>query len=318
MNEKIDKLINNILIGDSKEKLKEIPDNSIQLVITSPPYWNAVEYENKEFIGSDSYEKYIEDLSMIWKECERILKPNGKLCINTPILPIPKKLYNKQYTRHIKNINNDIEYSILNNTNLNRYDTYIWEKPGTGLMFGSYPYPGNLYSINKIEYINIFVKEGKPEKKPKELKEKYKITKEEWVDLTNQIWKIHPEIKKRRIHPAPFPELLPARLIKMFSYGRCKKCNYQGDIILDPFVGTGTTLIAAKKLNRNFIGIELSKKYYNIIIEEVKNTKVDLNYNIIINKNNKSSTNKKTLSKQELEKKYKKKKNFYTKEKKKN
>jgi len=274
MESKINNLINKILIGDSKKLIKQIPDNSIHLIITSPPYWNAVTYEDERFIGNSSYEKYIEDLLIVWKECERILVPNGKLCIISPIMPIPKNIINNQHTRHLKNINNDIEYSILSNTNLHRYDLYIWQKQTSKLMFGSYPYPPNIYAQNTIEFINIFVKDGKPLKRDKILKEKYKLSQEEWRDLTQQVWFIYPkDIKRKKGHPAPFPEKLVARLIKMFSYGKCEECNYLGDIILDPFAGIGSTLKVANIMQRRWIGIELSKEYANISLQEINSFK---------------------------------------------
>ena len=277
MKKNINELTNNILIGDSKESIKKIPDNSIHLIIKSPPYWNAVTYENEEFIGNSSYEKYIDDLLIIWKECERVLVPNGKLCIVSPIMPIPKNIINNQHTRHLKNINNDIELSILSNTNFKRYDLYIWQKQNSKLIFGSYPYPPNLYAQNTIEFINIFVKDGKPLKREKILKEKYKLSQKEWIDLTQQIWFIYPkDTKRKKGNPSPFPEKLVARLIKMFSYGKCQECNYHGDIILDPFSGIGTTLKIANFMQKKWIGLELSKKYVNISLKEIKS----------INKNN--------------------------------
>ncbi|NPB04020.1 MAG: site-specific DNA-methyltransferase, partial [Thermotogae bacterium] len=199
-------MLNSILIGDAREEIKKIPDGSVDLIITSPPYWNAVKCDEPNFIGSSSYEEYIQDLLKVWKECERVLVPNGKLCIVTPIMPIPKKLINTQYTRHIKNINNDIEFSILKETGLLRYGLFIWQKQTSKLIFGSYPYPGNLYEQNTIEFINVFVKDGKPKKRPKEVKEKNRLSLDEWRDLTQQVWFIYPEDVKRKLHPAPFPE----------------------------------------------------------------------------------------------------------------
>ena len=272
---KIEELTNKILVGDSRDLIKLIPDNSIHLIVTSPPYWNAVTYEDKRFIGNSSYEKYIEDLLTVWRECERILVPNGKLCIVSPIMPVPKKIIKSQHTRHIKNINADIESSILKETNLKRYDMYIWQKQTSKLMFGSYPYPGNLYAQNTIEFINIFVKDGKPPKREKILKEEYKISQEEWRDLTQQVWFIYPkDIKRKKGHPAPFPEKLVARLIRMFTFGGCEKCNYPGDIVFDPFAGIGTTLKVAKQMNRRWIGIELSETYASIAREEIEKTPI--------------------------------------------
>jgi len=249
-------LINKVHKADSINFLKKINDETIDLIVTSPPYWNAVEYEkNKNF----TYEKYLKFLLDVWTECERILKPNSKLVINTPILPIPQDII-KQDTRHIKNINNDIEKTILENLNLNLFSLYIWQKQTSKLMFGSYPYPGNLLENNTIEFINVYSKKGKSKKKPDYVKEVNKIKQKEWTDLIQQVWFMYPQdVKRLKNHPAPFPEKLPARLIKMFTYGATR--SFEGDIVLDPFVGTGTTCVVAKKMKRRFIGIDNEHSY---------------------------------------------------------
>jgi DNA modification methylase len=264
--------------GDSISLMKEIPDLSVHLIITSPPYWSAVEYQNKNYIGNGSYEKYIKDLSKIWKECERVLKPNGKLCINSPIMPIPKKIINNHHIRHVKNINNDIEFSIIQKTNLQRFSLFIWQKQTSKLMFGSYPYPGNILEQNTIEFINVFVKEGKPEKREKKHKDLYKLTQKDWIDLTRQIWFMYPEdIFRIKNHPAPFPEKLPARLIKLYTLGSYN--DYPGDIILDPFCGLGTVPYVAKIMNRRFIGFDISEEYINYAKERITNSKqTEINY----------------------------------------
>ena len=265
-------MLNSILIGDARKEIKKIPDSSVDLIVTSPPYWNAVKCNEPNFIGNSSYEEYIKELLAVWKECERVLVPNGKLCIVTPIMPIPKKLINTQYTRHIKNINNDIEFSILKETGLLRYGLFIWQKQTSKLIFGSYPYPGNLYEQNTIEFINVFVKDGKPKKRPKEVKEKNRLSLDEWRDLTQQVWFIYPEDVKRKLHPAPFPEKLAARLIRLYTFGECPEEGYEGDVVLDPFAGVGTTLIAAKKMGRRFLGIELIPEYAKIASERLERT----------------------------------------------
>jgi len=290
--------------GDARESIKKIPNNSIHLIVTSPPYWNTVNYDSN-FIGSSSYENYIEDLLNVWKECERVLKPSGKLCIVTPILPIPKKIINNQNTRHIKNINNDIEYTMLTHTNLKRFSLYIWQKQTSKLMFGSYPYPGNLLEQNTVEFINVFIKDGKPEKRDKKLKEYYKLTQKEWLDLTQQVWFIYPEdVSRSKGHPAPFPEKLPARLIRLYTFGAYS--DYPGDIVLDPFCGSGTTAVAAKIMKRRYIGFDISEEYIKYAkkrIEEIKKT--EFNYfvgkakyptkqeieEMFINKNQKNNNN---------------------------
>jgi DNA modification methylase len=281
--------LNKLHIGDAKKILKNIDDDTIDLIITSPPYWNAVEYEkNKTF----TYENYIKFLLEVWTECERILKPNGKLAINTPILPIPQNII-QQDTRHIKNINNDIEKSILENLNLRLYSLYIWQKQTSKLMFGSYPYPGNLLENNTIEFINIYVKKGKAEKRPQYIKDTNKIKQREWTDLIQQIWYIYPQdVKRIKNHPAPYPEKLPARLIKIFTYGATK--NFKGDIVLDPFVGTGTTCVVAKKMRRQFIGIDNVSSYIQYAKGRLFKAKDGENVNFLIG-------NTKKLSKDELD-----------------
>ena len=239
---------------DCLKVLPIIPDKSIDLIITSPPYFNAKDYENKKQIGlrTKTYDGYIKSMVSIWKECFRILKPNGKLCINTPILPMPKDVINTHYNRDFLNINNDIEQTILSETGFYRYGLIIWDKGSTDqLMMGSYPYPPNFYQLNTIEFINIFVKDGKPEKITDAVKNKSILEKSEWREYISSIWKISPE--KKRDHPAPFPKQIPLRLIKLFSF--------HGDTVVDPFMGSGTTAVAANQLGRDFIGYEINSKY---------------------------------------------------------
>lgn len=253
----------NIIHQKSCQKMSEVESDSLRLIVTSPPYFNAKDYENPGQIGlsSKSYKQYIQSMLPVWKECFRALKPNGKLCINTPILPMEKAVMNTHHNRDYQNINNDIEASILDGTDLFRYNLVIWDKGSTDqLMMGSYPYPPNFYGLNTIEFINIFVKDGAPEKISKERKEKSKLNKADWREYISSIWRFPPE--KDRSHPAPFPEEMPHRLIRMFSF--------VDDIILDPFMGSGTTAVAAKKLGRNYLGYELNEKFIRMAEERLK------------------------------------------------
>lgn len=140
-------------------------------------------------------------------------------------------------------------------------------------MFGSYPYPRNFYTQNTTEFITIYVKDGKPKTIPKEIKEKSILTQEEWVSFTKQIWDI-PIPSRNDIafgkHSAIMPKEIPYRLIKLYS------CV--GDIVLDPFAGSGTTLCVAKDLGRNYIGYELYENYKYLIDEKL--SKADLNEQI--------------------------------------
>jgi len=267
-------IVNKIICSDSKLALQILPENSVHCIITSPPYWNVVDYGFDGQLGQCSYEQYLSQLLEVWRECERVLLPNGKLCIITPIMPISKKVITEQHTRHLKNLNNDIEAVILNNLNLKRYSLYIWQKQTTEKMFGSYPYPPNIYEQNTVEFINVLVKDGKPRQIEQEIKDASKLNEKEWMDLTRQIWPLYPEDVKRVNHPAPFPVSLPNRLIAMYTFARCRneKVSYEGDIVLDPFCGAGATCVAAKNLGRNYIGIDLSPEFCVFAGENIRKT----------------------------------------------
>lgn len=272
---------NSIVCGDARLVMRHIPAESVHLIVTSPPYWNLADYEHEGQIGHSSYSDYLAALLEVWCECERVLVSNGKLCINTPIVPVPKSENGEQHTRELKNLNNDIEATILASTSLARFSLYIWQKQTTEKMFGSYPYPPNIYENNTIEFINVFVKPGKPRRIPIEVKEANRLTQKEWIDLTRQVWWIYPEdVSRVRLHPAPFPELLPLRLIKMYTFGSVPDVGFEGDIVLDPFSGTGTTAVAAKILGRRYIAIDISPKYTDFATRRVQatteNRKVDV------------------------------------------
>jgi site-specific DNA-methyltransferase (cytosine-N4-specific) len=211
----------------------------------------------------------------IWKEAERVLKPNGKLCINVPLLPMLKKEYTTHYNRHIFDLQSEIQNSILKNTNLFLMDLYIWNRTNSSksLMFGSYPYPRNFYAQNTTEFIAVYVKDGLPINNVTiENKEASKLTKEEWVLYTKQIWDI-PIPNKGDIafgvHSAIMPEEIVRRCVKLFSY--------VGDTVLDPFTGSGTTLKVAKELKRNYIGYELYENYKKIIEQKLDSTSFERN-----------------------------------------
>ncbi len=197
----------------SSANMHEVPDNSVDLIITSPPYFNIKDYtkngtqdlqhsaQHVEDLGAlEKYEDYLSGLLKVWLECHRALKPNGKLCINVPLMPMLKKVLNTHYNRHIFDLHADIQHSILHDLNnmlknkpkMFLLDVYIWKRanPTKRLMFGSYPYPRNFYAQNTIEFIGVFVKDGKPKQPTEEQKEQSQLTQEEWVEFTKQIWEI--------------------------------------------------------------------------------------------------------------------------------
>ncbi len=264
---RLDDFVDRLLVGHAAQVMADLPAGSIDLVITSPPYWTAVEYADGKASWT-SYEDYLVDLQTVWAQCARVLRPNGKLCINAPVMPIPQVVI-RQQTRHLKNIAFDIEHGLLKDTDLERYALFVWQKQTSKMMFGSYPYPGNLIENNTIEFINVYVKPGKPPKFPREAKEANALSRAEWLDLTQQVWFMYPEdVKRGGSHPAPFPQKLPGRLIRLYSYGAAK--DFPGEIVLDPFAGTGTTCAVAKSMGRRFIGIDINKAYVEIARRKVR------------------------------------------------
>ena len=166
-----------------------------------------------------SYQDYLDRMQAVWTQCARVLRPNGKLCINAPLMPVPKTMI-WQHTRHLKNIAFDMEQRILGETDMQRYALFIWQKQTSKMMFGSYPHPGNIIENNTIEFINVYVKPGKPPRFARDVKGANTLTRVEWLDLTQQVWFMYPEdVKRAGEHPAPFPEKLPARLMRLYSYG---------------------------------------------------------------------------------------------------
>lgn len=274
---------NSIVCGDSRETLQEIPDGSVRLIVTSPPYWDLVDYGVPNQIGQTGYQEYLDDMALVWTECERVLAPNGKLCVNTPIIPVPKARTPNRHTRELKNLNNDIEQSILGCTTLTRFSLYIWQKQTTEKMFGSYPFPPNIYENNTIEFINVFVKAGAPPKFPAGVKDANRLGKDEWMDLTRQVWWMYPEdVARNGVHTAPFPELLPARLIRMYTFGGVAESDFPGDVVLDPFGGTGTTAVVAKILGRRYISVDISPVFTEIARNRVADAVENRRYDIML------------------------------------
>lgn len=249
--------------------MSEIQSSTVNLIITSPPYWTLKDYENGDQIGlgSSSYEYYINELNKVWKECVRVLTPDGKICINImPFLLTGKAARFKR--RETRLVLGDIEKFMDNTKKMYQFGLYIWDKRKIARFssFGSYPFPPNIFSTYPYEWITVFSKKGKREKVSKEIKEKSKITTKEWQDWAiNSIWEMQPASAKREKHPAPFPDELPRRLIKLYSF--------YGDTVLDPFLGTGTTVKVALELGRKAIGYELNNEYETLIKDKVSKFK---------------------------------------------
>jgi len=243
--------------------MKEIKDKSVSLIITSPPYFDLKDYNgkklNKKQIGSPkSYEEYMNMLNKVWKECIRVLIPDGKLCIN--IMPIFLSGHETKFERRVtKLVISDLEKFIDSTKEMFTHALFIWDKRKIVRFssFGSYPYPPNIFSTFPYEWIIVFSKKGKRPKFSATAKRKSKLTTKEWQDwAVNSIWEMSPAKASSLGHPAPFPEELPRRLIKLFSF--------HGETVLDPFIGTGTTAKVAEELGRKAIGYEINPEYVKI------------------------------------------------------
>ena len=275
--------VDRIVRGDALERLRELPDECVALAVTSPPYWNVVDYGVEGQIGQTPYDEYIDDLVEVWRETRRVLIPNGKLAIVTPVMPIPKAEIDDQHTRHLKNIAADIEMSILARVpGLHRFSLFVWKKQTTTKMFGSYPFPPNIYEDNTIEFINVYVKDGAPPRISKAAKEPSRLSQAEWVDLSKQIWPIYPQdVKRAGGHPAPFPTVLPQRLIMMYTFRANPEAGFAGDIVLDMFNGSGATTLAAKATGRRWIGIDLHADYCEYAERRLREERVGA-HNVIL------------------------------------
>lgn len=257
-----------IINGDSRQ-MDELQDKSVHLSITSPPYWQLKDYGAKEQIGyHECYESYINNLNLVWKECHRTLDNGCRLCINIGD-QFARSVYYGRYK--VIPIRTEI-IKFCESIGFDYMGAIIWQKvtttntTGGASIMGSFPFPRN--GILKIDYefILIFKKLGKPTKPNKELKEQSRLTQEEWNEYFSGHWNFGGAKQDR--HIAVFPEELPRRLIKMFSF--------VGDTVLDPFLGSGTTSLAAKNLGRNSVGYEINSEFTTIIKEKLKVNQSDI------------------------------------------
>jgi len=241
--------------------MSALKNESVDLIITSPPYWTLKDYDNDNQIWtwSNSYEHYISELNMVRKECVRVLKPDGKICIN--IMPFLLSWTAARYKRReTRIVLTDIEKFMDSTDQMYQFGLYIRDKRKIVRFssFWSYPYPTNIFSTYPYERITVFSKKWKRLPVDKEIKEKSKITHKEWSEWAiNSIREMQPAKAKSEWHPAPFPEELPKRLIKLHSF--------YWDTVLDPFAWTGTTMKVAKDLWRKWIWFELNEEYLDLM-----------------------------------------------------
>ena len=238
----IEPYLDRIICGDAAEILAGLPSESIDLVITSPPYNFGHAYAQDPHDDTHEWNEYFATLNRVWTECERVLKPGGRIAVNV------QHLFSDYVpTHHI--ISNQ-----LAGLGLLWKAEFLWEKNNYNAKYtawGSWKSPSMPYIKYTWEYVEVFDK-GTHKKTGK--REDIDISADEFKEWVIGRWKITPEHRMKEFaHPAMFPEELPRRLMKLFSY--------RNDIVLDPFNGTGTTTLVAAKNGRRFIGIDISDQY---------------------------------------------------------
>lgn len=231
----------------SSERMDELPDNSIHLMVTSPPYNVGKEYDDDLTLG-----EYRDFLARVWMEVYRVLVPGGRVCLNVanlgrkPYLPLHAFLAQDMLS---------IDFLMRGEI--------IWNKAsaaGTSTAWGSWQSAKNPTLRDVHEYILVFSK-GIFSRSAGD--KKSTITRDEFLELTKSVWSFGSESAKKIGHPAPYPVELPARCIKLYTF--------EHDIVLDPFMGSGTTAVAAKLLNRHYVGYEVDGEYVKLARKRLKN-----------------------------------------------
>jgi DNA modification methylase len=248
------------LVNGDARNLSFIGDESVHLVITSPPYWNLKRYNDSpaQMGHINEYEEFLSELAKVWKEVHRILVPGGRLvCVVGDVC-----LSRKENGRHlVMPLHADIQV-ICRKIGLDNLNPIIWHKisnakfeANTSAKFLGKPYEPNAIIKNDIEYILMQRKPG-GYRQPSAIQRKLSMIPKDQFDVWfSQIWKITGE--STRQHPAPYPLELADRLVRMFSF--------VGDVVLDPFCGSGTSMLAAMQSGRHSIGIEIDPEYCNSI-----------------------------------------------------
>ena len=236
----------NKIFCKSSESMSELPDNSVHLMITSPPYNVAKEYDEDL-----SLEEYLQFLNRVWRETYRVLVPGGRVCIN--VANLGRKPYIPLHSYIIQGM---LEIGYLMRGEI------IWNKASSAspsTAWGSWLSAANPVLRDIHEYILIFCKETFSRKRGNK---KNTIKKEQFLEWTKSVWTF-PAVSAKKIgHPAPFPEELPYRLIQLYSF--------KDDVVLDPFVGSGTTCLAALKTGRNYVGYDNNPEYVKLAEDRIR------------------------------------------------
>lgn len=247
----------NRIILASSENMKEIPDNSLHLMITSPPYNVTKEYDENL-----SLKEYLQLLENVFSETYRVLAYGGRACVNVANLGRKPYIPLSDYISHMM-----MKIGFLMRGEI------IWYKgagAGVSMAWGSWQSAANPVLRDTHEYILVFSKGSFSRKKPGDKEDT--ITRDQFMEWTKSVWTMNPESAKKVGHPAPFPIELPYRLIQLYTF--------KGDIVLDPFMGSGSTAIAALKSQRKYIGYDIDPEYVKLAEERIAPYKLQLSLGV--------------------------------------
>jgi len=247
---------NRIILGSS-EDMREIPDNSLHLMVTSPPYNVSKDYDEDL-----SLKEYLELLRNVFSETHRVLVDGGRACVN--VANLGRKPY-IPLSDHISRIMIDIGFLMRGEI--------IWNKgagAGVSMAWGSWKSASNPVLRDVHEYVLVFSKGSFGRKKLKEHRDT--IGRDQFMEWTKSVWTMNPESARKVGHPAPFPVELPYRLIQLFTF--------KGDVVLDPFMGSGSTAIAALRSDRSYIGYDINPAYIELAERRIEPEKLQMRLDI--------------------------------------
>jgi len=259
-----------LINGDARD-LSFLPDESVHLVVTSPPYWNLKRYvENPDQLGHiQDYEAFLAELNKVWRHAFRVLVPGGRLVCVVGDVCVSRKAFGRHL---VFPLHSDI-CVMCRRLGFDNLNPIIWHKisnavfeANTSSKFLGKPYEPNAIIKNDMEFILMQRKPGGYRQPTNGQREASRIGKKEFDAWFKQIWNVTGASTKN--HPAPFPLEVALRLVKMFSF--------TGDTVLDPFGGSGTTMVAALKTGRNSIGVEIEPEYCRMAARYLKAENIDL------------------------------------------